>query len=696
MKTALINHPWIIILAVFLAILFAFIYYYKDPYLKNLSKKWLFLMALLRALAVFFITILLADIFLKTTSFQIQKPTIVWLQDNSKSIKLALNQNELNTFQNSARELFQKLNKKYQLNIYTFGQNLKNNSKFSFSEQYTNISQALSKIAEQYYNQNLSAVILVTDGIYNLGFNPLYLAPQLPFPVYTILLGDTTTYADVKISNLLTNNIVYYQNMFPVQVDVSAVKAKGATVRLNIFLNHKLVKSQTFTITSNNFSKTFNFYLKSSKIGQTIITATVTTLPNEHNKANNSQSTVINVINTKEKILFLANFPHPDIAAMRRALETDPNFKTYFFLADKFHKKFTDYNLIVLVQIPTKNINSSRLLKQIQQAKLPVLFICGNKCNFYKLNQLNLGLNLQVFPDQFNEATPILNQNFSLFIPPNGLNNLCKNLPPLIVPFGQIKFSAKANTIMFQQIKNIQTKQPLISIIPSSPFNNNKIGIIFGEGIWRWPMAEFKNTSSFSSTYRLIQQIVQYLTVNAKKQRFIVKVKNIIPQAQPVIFTAQLFDQTYTPVTKPNVNLKIIDSAKNTYNFTFDKRSNYYYLNIGTLQPGTYKFTASTSLGKEVFTQTGSFTVKKVNIEALNLKANLPLLQSLAKKTGGKQLFANQIQSLPNILSQNPNIKPVSYPVVNIANVISHKWLLFIIVLLLGLEWFLRKFFGSF
>src|SRR5690606_9489957 len=104
----------------------------------------------------------------------------------------------------------------------------------SFSQLYTDISLTLRAAEERFYNQNVGAVLLISDGIYNRGANPVYQAEHLPFPVYTLGTGDTTVEKDIFIESLAHNEITYLNNEFPVEIGVRARKLSGKNFRISI------------------------------------------------------------------------------------------------------------------------------------------------------------------------------------------------------------------------------------------------------------------------------------------------------------------------------------------------------------------------------------------------------------------------------------------------------------------------------
>src|SRR5690606_31443861 len=149
-------------------------------------------LATLRFLSLFILSLLLLAPLLKVNKTYYEKPILLWLEDNSKSMLLGAKGEETKSWFSQNRDAYIKaLSEKYDVNIRAFGADitLPNDS---FPEVYSNIGLALENGQEQFYNQNISGVVLLSDGIYNQGLNPLYSAQQSSIPIYTVGFGDTS------------------------------------------------------------------------------------------------------------------------------------------------------------------------------------------------------------------------------------------------------------------------------------------------------------------------------------------------------------------------------------------------------------------------------------------------------------------------------------------------------------------------
>ena len=137
--------------------------------------------------------------------------------------------------------------------------------------------------------------------------------------------------------------------------------------------------------------------------------------------------------------------------------------------------------------------------------------------------------------------------------------------------------------------------------------------------------------------------------------------------------------------------LTLTNKQKKNYQFTFNKSGNAYQLNIGELPAGEYSFKAQTRLGAELFKKEGSFIVKPLISEKINTVANHQLLYQLSSNTNGKFLNFSQINELPSLIKNNQTIKPIMYSENSTNQLINFKWIILVIVLLMALEWYLRK-----
>ncbi len=679
------NYPWYYTLLCLVAgFVFSGALYFRDKKNSDRSKPLLISLASLRFVSVSLIALLLLDIFIKRLVNETEKPVIILAQDNSSSIVAGKDSSELKTEYTKALAAFvSAVKEKYDVKSYQFDSETKPSESYDFKGKETDISNVFSDIENNYANKNIGAIILATDGIYNKGTNPLYSIAKLNTPIYTIALGDTIPLKDVWIQTINHNQIAYLGNTFPAEVVVNAIDLKDKQVTISIAQNNKILKQENVNITSTSFSKTYNFMLDATTSGIQKYTVTLSTIDDDKNKQNNTQSFIVDVIDNREKILILANAPHPDIAAIEQSISASQTYEVEVSLLDKFTKPLKPYSLVIFHQ--TANV-PQRILAELKTNNQSVFFIGLNAPTGI------LGIDAHNASMRFNDVEPNVQKQFSLFTITDALNNYLKEVPAVTCNFGNQSISNGANALINQRIGTVDTDNPLLYF---NELNGIKTASFIGDGLWRWRMRDFADHGNFNLFNELISKTVQYLSVKADKSFFRVFTKKIINENEVLDFTAEVYNQSYEQITEPDVTLVLKDAQHKTYNYTFSKKQSFYNLAAGQFPAGEYIYEAKVKYGDKLYTKSGLVIIKEIVSEKINTVANHQLLFQLAKQSGGKLFYPNQLEQLQKEILANDTIKSITYSHKQLTDLVNLKWLFFIIVLLLSVEWFLRKYNGK-
>ena len=400
----------------------------------------------------------------------------------------------------------------------------------------------------------------------------------------------------------------------------------------------------------------------------------------------------IEVIDGHQKIAIIAAVPHPDIAALRSAIDNNSNFEAEVFMAKDFSKNPRDYNLLVFHQLPTKVAESNIDVAALLQSGTPALFVLGSQTDLARLNNLHTGLEIYSRIDRQNEAAPILNKNFTYFTLPDETSQRIAQFPPLTSPFGDYKLGANAQTLFTSRIGSVNSGQPLIAVTQQA---SSRYAFIAGEGLWRWRLADYQANTTNANFNTLIDKIVVFTALRATNEKFHIDVKNIFGQTESVVFDAQLYNDSYEPVNIPDVELTIRQSGKQGKSYTFNRSATGYTLNVGILLPGAYSYTATTRFNGKSLTATGSFLVEDLQLEALNTVADHSLLGTLAMSTGGEMVTSHQIDQLAPLLRKRDDMKTLVFSETSYNDIINLPIIFILIIVLLATEWVVRKYNGE-
>jgi hypothetical protein len=675
---------WYIIFCLLAGLVFSFFLYRKrNP---DLSKAIHYSLFVIRFLLISFLCFFLLNPLIKSTSSYTEKPIIIIAADNSASI--AKNKDSLfykKEFTAQLKKLAEQLTEKYEIRFFKFAGDIQEDSSLNYSGKETNISAALADIRSNYEGKNLGAVVLATDGLYNTGNNPLYEAEKNNFPVYTIALGDTLLQKDALVKKVSHNQTAYIGNQFPVEAQVQATDLQGKDAVVSIMQSGKKLFEQNIKYTSSNHSAVLNFLLTADKPGLQRYEAVVSISEGELNKSNNSMAFVVDVIDKREKILILANAPHPDINALKQAIETNQSYEVEVKMAENYTASFKPYSLVILHQIELKNPITKKLFSEISTHKTSVWQFSRNE--FWAFPALHLS----GISSRNNDADPVLNPGFALFGISNELKNYMKEFPAVSCQLATYKATNGSSALINQQIGQVQTENPILIFADEA---GQKSALFCGEGLWRWRLRDFADHENTIVFDELIQKTVQYLSVKADKSFFKVYTRKIINENEAVEFDAEVFNPSYELITEPDVSMIITDQAKKQFTYTFSKTNKGYHLNTNNFPPGNYIYRAQVKINNQVFEQKGEFTVKPLLAEYTGLVADHALLYNISKKTGGQLFYPKQMNDLQKKLLDNENIKTLVHEQKQVNDFINLKIVFFVLLLFLSIEWFVRKYNG--
>ncbi len=645
-----------------------------------------------RAIVVAILSFLLIAPLVRSVAYNPQKPLILIAQDNSQSIKLfGLTPNpspKERDLKDALSTLKQQLGDQYDVREFHFSGDLKDGLSDKFDGKQTNISSAIHQLNERFVNQNIGALVLATDGLYNQGSDPGYEAKNLKTSIYTIALGDTTAKRDLLIGNVNYNKTAYLGNDFEVEVLAEAYQAKGENIRLTVSEDDKQVFAQTSTVTSGNFRKVIPLKLNADQKGTRKFTINIAPVKNEVSVQNNTETIYVDVLDARQKILLLYNSPHPDISVIKQSIESNRNYEVKASLLSDLPKlKLTDYSLVILYQAAENS--SGELQSFITKNKIPVWYMAGAQTDLQQLNAEQKLVQINVGREDMQEVFAQQVPEFSLFTLSDSNRKKLGQLPPLLAPFGNYSGNGAGQVLLKQKIGAVPTPYPLLSF---SDENGRRIAVLTGEGLWRWALAEYNIYGNHNALEELLGQGVQYLTANSNRQRLrVYAAKNVFDEGENVILNAELYNDALELVNTPDIRIELKSHAGKNYSFLFSRNGQSYQLDAGALPVDEYSYSASTKLGNQSFTATGQFTIKPLNLETRQSAADHRLLFDMAKQSGGQMLQPSQIGQLADLIRKNENIKTVVYEDKRYSDLVDLKWIFVLIVALLSAEWFVRK-----
>jgi len=686
-------HGWFLIFCLIAGFVYAFFMYYR---LKPdvLGKRLPVFLFLVRFFTVAVISFLLLGPLIKTITRNTQKPLLIFVQDNSASVSFHPDTSFLNSeYPEKVEQALIKLSGSFDVDVFSFGKDAVNELQFGFNENRTNISGVFDLVKSRYSQRNVGIMILASDGIYNGGINPVYALKGATFPVYTIALGDTLKKKDASFGKIIHNDVVFSGGTFPVEIYVNTIKCNGEQLRAEILRNDTVVASYEVLLDDEHSTLRIPMDVPAIGNGTQLFDVRLSGIDDEFNLANNKSSFFVNIIKSKQKILLLAFSPHPDISALNMAISKNKNLELKIAYHDDEIGDFSTYNLIILHQLPAKMTHSfGGTINNIINSEIPVLYVLGPASDLNLFNGLKTGLEIVSDNKTLEAAFPVLNTNFSFFTLGENHGPTIQHFAPLNTPFGTYRLFPGSQVLFYQKISGVPSDYPLFAFVNDQ--KNRKSGFICGTGIWRWRLNDFDKNGNHRLFTDIVGKSVQYLTIKSDNRLFRVKTKQLYEEGMDIEIVAELYNENFELVNIPEVEINIVNDKGNEYPFVFRKHNSMYFLNTGEFPAGKYSFTSSVTYGGQELHDRGEFVVASVDIEKMQTLADHASLFEISSLTGGEMFYPPAINDLSDHILNRNDIRPVVYfdseyiPLINVFTVFV------LIVALLSLEWFIRKWAG--
>ncbi len=415
----------------------------------------------------------------------------------------------------------------------------------------------------------------------------------------------------------------------------------------------------------------------------------------------------------KRRISIFAGYSTPDISFFKTAIKDQKGIEINEYiqkLGSDFYntpseKDLAETELFVFIAFPV-NTTPDLLLEQIKKQLAlgkPILFIGGLKTDYQKLKKIEDFLpfitassqsrEFEVLPDFYPQS--LSNSLLRIDGTDNDLEKWNK-LTPIFRTETFVRVKPESEIIAGIKINNTPLKEPLIV---TRDLQSKKSLAVLGYGLYRWKLTGYaeeisKQRNSVHDLYQIfITNAIRWLSVSEQSRRIRIQpIKDFFSVDEPIEFIAQIYDAAYTPIDDANVVVKI-ETKDGIREQVFSQISNgRYFASFDNLGKGDFKFSGKAEKNdKNIGNDEGRFSIGGLNAEYRDLVMNYNLLSNIAKYTNGKFYFSDDVSNILKDVKGDPNFKPL----INTSRfdylIWNNAWLMALAIMLLSLEWFLRK-----
>ena len=656
-----------------------FVYLYKIIF----NEKWHQFLISYRIIIFFILGILLFNPVINFSGEKEKKLDWAIFIDNSASIKYHQTPS-INAVQLGIESLVNKLSEKdISYHLYQFADNIQkvNSPQLIGNGVTTNIG-IIPETIKQLGNQIAGAVI-ISDGLITEGKDPIKDFQEFDFPIHTIGIGEGSELVDVTIESIDAPTVVLKSDWVDVNITIQSVGNIGDRLSVSLYNNRELQGSKHIRLMGMESKKEINFRFHPKKIGKQQYEVRISSVEDEIDIQNNRQKFSLLVLKDRYKVALLTGSPNKNTSVLKQKLKNNPRVELDHFIRiteTRFQpaiKTFWEspYELIIFDNYPIKPLSSNfvRILgKKLLSNQSALFLILGPNQTIVSFNGITSILGV-VTEDSTIESNRFYWEFVDEQIDAGG------NFPPLkqniLITGKQVSSDTLAVTEQGWPLWLRNQNGTIRTMIWTSPELNT---LYFHD-------QKLSQEGSFSVIWN--QSISWLLKSGGEHENFFRLNKNRYQQGEMVQVTGtQPFEKTQDKTENIIINVTHGSTDIITRDILYNIEEQRWLGEFRAPGPGEYNYSIQLGSNQDPI-QTGTFQILESQIELNQVYLNKKLLATISNSTDGQFFVWDSRDSLFSEI--NPKVRREFKAEIIKFN--ESRVLLIIMILLLCVEWFIRR-----
>ncbi|TYP95217.1 hypothetical protein LX73_0513 [Fodinibius salinus] len=659
------------------------------------------ILILLRSGVFFILLLVLLNPFLKTESTYTERADILVVLDNSASTDINKNKYEgKKTYQKVLSTLNFRDSSSVDYHFFKIGIEATSThlDSLTYDASQTDLSDAIRTINST--ETNADAAILISDGIYTKGENPVFEAKESKNPIYTVGIGDTLSQKDIVVQSVSSPSTGYLNTEQSVSVNIKNNGFKGKPFQVQLQSGTDVLSQKTITPELTTGNREVSLALPLNTEGLQQFTVHVPKQQDEWTANNNMQRFSVDVQDARQQILSLAFEVHPDIRFWRSLLESDKNTdltkRTWLggnrFIEGNFTANSDSVDLLVFHGYPRSGIPTdieNKLSALAQQ--VPVIIATTPLFSAERFEEEITSLPVVVSGSWEPSSVRLSPRSQGISHPIMEIPDISYDrLPSLFAPIQNIDHAPGATTLLSSNFQGQDTDKPAMTV---EERGNRRLALIGAYGWFRLPQQDNPGIRQFAEN--LLLNTVSWTAADPDNELLeVIPAQKTFSGSEDVVINAYLTNERGQVETDADINISVDSEDTEPRFYSMENNgSGRYKLNIGSLPQGIFSFEATAKKGsRQIATQKGEFAVAKSNAEFINTIRNDRVLQQIAAQTDGIYHPYDSLSGFwdtlneRGLLDKNEKISTSFYYLYR-----NIGWFL-TVILLLSAEWVLRKY----
>jgi uncharacterized membrane protein len=574
--------------------------------------------------------------------------------------------------------------------------------------------------------------VLFSDGITNGERKSLDGIP-LPVPVFTVGVGDSEGFIDVRIAKLGAPEFAFRGREFKIELTLQASGMKGKTVPLFFNRGKNLITTRTVTIDADPFEQKVTLSFTPKELGTHGFSVAVPTQPGEQITQNNQKEFKVDVQRDKIRVLTLSGSPAWNYRFLRMAMKQDPLIElvSFVFLRTPTDTVDVPESQLSLIPFPIDDI----FLEELKN--FDVIFLDDFSYRAY-FNPVYLdrvrdfvrdggGLAMLGGSRAFDsggygdtalrEVLPVeldgkgnyqgqISMNAVLtaagkahpvtrLLPDAKSNEEAWSKMPALTSLNQVR-GVRGETLLTAGGDGSSNGAPLLAV---GRFGKGRTLALMSDDAWRWNFIAVGNRETPQNHLKLMRQSVRWL---AQEPSFEQVRLHPIPSTQPgekAAIKLKVLKDDFSPTRQAAVQLRVFspEGEPTLVSVAPDSEEGEYSGEFTPTKEGTYRVEAEASLGgKALGKDKSSFNAAFSYGETEDGRPRLDLLKQIAENSKGEYFSINDWNdaTVEKIASKLEAVAPSQIVEQRQTRLWSTLWPFVLLLALLSVEWWMRRKWG--
>lgn len=578
--------------------------------------------------------------------------------------------------------------------------------------QGTDVSGSIQSALSRYEGENVTAVVVVSDGVDTE--ERLLRASAPGIPVFAIGLGDTAAPEDVRIREVDYSSFV----RVPSRANVSATLAYTGSARKRVTLRltegSRNIFERDTVLVQNGDDVKIDIPLRFTEPGRREFSLSVDVVGYDAEEDNNRRDIVIEAEKAKAKIAIVDLQPDWELHFLTDYLRRDQTFdfdviagtgrqapvRGRIKRADGFVAALAECDAVVLVSVSEEFLND-RVASAITQFVIDrgggLLVLPGRSSLFEHAAAWG----------RFGDVLPLrgsppfrFNIQYTSVLPGAQAagNPITANLLPL---FGQSEWQERSPLLGFYgAIAPVNVGEVLLSVkgrsLPAVTYRTvgkGRVAAVSAGPLWRW-----KFLSDNEAVYdEIISRMLDVLSRGEETDRFVMTTKkNVFETGESPVVYAELLNEKMQPVTGVPVRVEITrldaggaETPLDMVSMSRESADNpRFAAELAPLPPGRYLLRGHAELpDRPITSKPMELRISETSVEFARTAQNQAALAMLARRSGGAYGGVADVAAMADRINVDPRT-------VTTVTEMTLRTSLLLFALVLGLlcgEWILRK-----